>query len=160
MGETIVAIELNRVDKREIEALAIVPFIRAVAKKIGLDAACAILCEVNRKEAFDRGRSLAQTLGRNDIDALVEEVQTWGRGGGWEMRVLERTPRTYFFDVTRCPYAERYEALRVRQFGGCLSCCRDEPFARGFNSRLRLERTKTLMEGAECCDFRYHLQEK
>lgn len=154
------AIELNRVDKREIEALAVVPFIRAVAQRIGMDAACAILCEVNCNEAFERGRSLAQTLGRNDIDALVAEVQTWGRGGGWEMQVRERTPRTYFFDVTRCPYADRYASLGVKPFGVALSCCRDEPFARGFNSRLKLERTMTLMEGAERCDFRYSLQEE
>jgi hypothetical protein len=86
-----VAIELKRIVKREIEALAIVPFIRAVAKRIGLEPALATLCQVNQNEALERGKSLAQTLGRNDIDALVEEVQSWGRGGGWEMRVLERT---------------------------------------------------------------------
>ena len=34
---------------------------------------------------------------------------------------------------------------------------RDEPFARGFNPQLRLERTKTIMEGADHCDFRYYL---
>ena len=154
------AMELNRVERREIEALAVVPYLRAVAQRIGLDQACAILREVNRTEAWQRGKTLAQTMGRNDIEALIEEVETWGRGGGWEMQVLERTPRTYFFDVTRCPYAERYEALGMKELGDCLSCCRDEPFAKGFNPRLKLERTTTLMEGAERCDFRYTLREE
>ncbi|MCP4899587.1 MAG: L-2-amino-thiazoline-4-carboxylic acid hydrolase, partial [bacterium] len=46
-----------------------------------------------------------------------------------------------------------------QEYGVGFSCCRDEPHARGFNPRLRLERTKTLMEGADHCDFRYSLED-
>jgi hypothetical protein len=35
---------------------------------------------------------------------------------------------------------------------------RDE--ARGFNPQLKLVRTKTIMEGADHCDFRYYLRAK
>ena len=150
--------ELNRVDKRAIEALAVVPVIKAAAERIGADRARAILCEVNEREAYERGRAQATAGGRNDIEALVEEVEGWGRGGGWKMEVLEQTAATYFFNVTRCPYYERYEALGVAEFGVCLSCCRDEPFARGFNPNLELVRSMTIMEGADCCDFRYRLK--
>ena len=38
-----------------------------------------------------------------------------------------------------------------------MSCCRDEPYSRGFNPDLRLTRTRTIMEGAADCDFRYRL---
>ena len=150
--------ELNRIEKRAIEALAIAPFIDAVSKKIGEDEALSILMEVNRQEAFQRGKSLAKELGDNGMDALVEEVDGWGRGGVWEMDVLEKTATTYFFNVTRCPYYEKYRELGLEKFGVGFSCCRDEPFARGFNPRLRLERTKTIMEGADLCDFRYCLE--
>jgi hypothetical protein len=40
--------DLNRIEKRAIEALAIVPIIRAVTQRIGMDSALAILREVNR----------------------------------------------------------------------------------------------------------------
>lgn len=150
--------ELNRIEKRAIEALAVVPLIKAVAERIGLNEALSIVCEVNEQEAYQRGQNMAAAGGRNDINALVEEVEGWGRGGVWEMEVLEQTPETYFFDVTRCPYHEKYEELGVREFGSCLSCCRDATFARGFNPNLRLVRTTTIMEGAECCDFRYYLK--
>jgi len=152
--------ELNRIEKRAIEALAIAPVIRAVAQRIGMDSTLAILREVNRQEAFQRGQNMRKSDGQNGIDVLVDDVATWGDGGVWEMDVLERTPTTYFFNVTRCPYYEKYRELGVEEFGVEFSCCRDEPFARGLNPHLVLMRTKTLMEGADHCDFQYYLNLK
>jgi hypothetical protein len=149
--------ELNRIEKRAIEALAIAPVIRAVAQRIGKDESLAILQAVNQQEAFERGRRMAKEMGDNGIKELVDEVAGWGRGGVWEMNVLEQTPTTYFFNVTRCPYYEKYKELGLEEFGPGFSCCRDEPFARGFNPQLRLERTQTIMDGADHCDFRYYL---
>lgn len=151
--------KLNRIEKRAIEALAIAPVIRAVSQRIGLEEAQAILREVNQQEAFLRGRSMAEEMGGNGIKELVDEVAGWGRGGVWEMDVLEQTQTTYFFNVTRCPYYEKYKELGLEEFGVGLSCCRDEPFAKGFIPQLRLERAKTIMEGADHCDFRYYLED-
>ena len=151
---------LNRIEKRAVEALAIAPVIRAVSQRIGRDEALALLQEVNQQEAFQRGRRMAEKMDRKGIEELVDEVAGWGRGGVWEMDVLERTSTTYFFNVTRCPYYEKYRELGLEEFGVGFSCCRDEPFARGFNPQLRLERTKTIMEGADHCDFRYYLGDK
>jgi hypothetical protein len=152
--------ELNRIEKRAIEALAIAPVIRAVSQRIGRDEALAILQAVNQQEASRRGRRMAEKMERNGIEELVDEVAGWGRGGVWEMEVLEQTPTTYFFNVTRCPYYEKYREMGLEEFGVGFSCCRDEPFARGFNPQLRLERTETIMEGADHCDFRYYLEDK
>ncbi len=152
--------ELNRVEKRAIEALAIAPVIRMVSRKIGKDEALKILKEVNEQEAFERGKSLKKKEGKNGIAELAREVNSWGEGGNWEMDVLEQTPVTYFFNVRQCPYYEKYRELGLLDLGVELSCCRDKPFAQGFNSKLKLVRSKTIMEGAEYCDFRYYLNSK
>ena len=152
--------KLNRIEKRVIEALAIAPIIKAVAQRIGWDEALAILQEANQQEAFQRGNRLAEEMKLNGIEELVDDVAEWGRGGIFEMDVLEQTPTTYFFNVTRCPYYDKYKELGLEEFGVGFSCCRDESFARGFNLQLRLERTKTIMEGSEYCDFRYYLDDK
>ena len=150
---------ISRIERRAIEAQAVAPVIRAIERRIGREDALALLTEVNQKEAFDRGRTAAEESGRNGIDELVEDVAGWGVGGTMELDVVKRTPTTFFFDVTRCPYFETYRELGLEQYGVAFSCCRDEPFARGFNPRLRLERTQTIMEGSDRCDFRYHLEE-
>lgn len=151
--------EISRLEKRAIEARAIEPVIRAVARELGWDEALSLLIEVNRDEAYRRGRRTAREMGGNGIDELARDVDGWGRGGVWEMKVLERTESTFFFDVTRCPYFERYREMGMADLGVALSCCRDEPFARGFNPGLRLVRTRTIMEGADRCDFRYYLDD-
>ena len=148
--------EINRIEKRAIEALAILPIIKLVSEKLGMDEARAILREVNQNEAFERGRKMMQE--QKVIEALVKDVDTWGEGGDWDIEVLEQTSTTYFFNVLRCPYYEKYQELGLEEFGVELSCCRDEPFARGLNPDLELVRTKTIMEGADLCDFRYYLR--
>lgn len=149
---------INRIEKRAIEALAILPIIKLVAEKIGRDEAVAILREVNQKEAFQRGRKMMKE--KNVIEELAKDVDTWGEGGAWEIEVLEKTSTTYFFNVLRCPYYDKYKELGLEEFGVELSCCRDEPFARGLHPDLKLVRTKTIMEGADHCDFRYSLHAK
>ncbi len=149
--------ELGRIEKRAIEASAVAPFIQAVAQRIGKKNALAILQEVNEQEAYQRGESMRKKLGRTGIAELVEDVATWGLGGKLEMEVLEQTPETYHFNVTRCPYYEKYRELGLVEYGVAFSCCRDQPFARGFHPQLKLERTQTIMEGADYCDFRYTL---
>ena len=149
---------MNRIEKRAIEAAAIAPVIQAVSKKLGKNEALEVLKDINQQEAFERGQKLAAETGENGIETLVEDVATWGAGGSWEMEVVEQTSRTYFFNVLRCPYYEKYRELGLEEFGVELSCCRDEPFARGLNPHLKLVRTKTIMEGADYCDFRYYLE--
>jgi len=152
------AVTLDRIQRRAIEAQALAPLMRALVRKLGRKEALELLREVNEQEAFQRGRSSYAARGGNGIPELVEEVASWGEGGVLEMNVIEQTDSTFFFDVTRCPYYERYKELGLEELGVAMSCCRDEPHARGFHPELRLERTQTLMEGADRCDFRYRLE--
>ncbi len=109
--------ELNRIEKRAIEALAVAPVIRAVSQRVGRDEALAILMEVNQQEALQRGQEMMGIEGQNGIDELVNEVASWGEGGIWEMDVLEQTSTTYFFNVFRCPCYEKYRELGLDEFG-------------------------------------------
>ncbi len=127
------------------------------SKKIGREEALEVLKEVNQQEAFKRGQSTIRTDGLSTIEELVKDVSTWGDGGEWNIEVLEETSKTYYFNVHRCLYYEKYKELGLEKLGVQLSCCRDEPFARGLDPKLRLSRTKTIMEGAVFCDFRYDL---
>ena len=148
---------ITRLEKRAIEAMAIAPLIGELSKIFEKKEILAVLRDINQKEAFERGRNMATEKRDKTIEILVKDVATWGAGDVWEMEVLEQTPTTYFFNVTRCPYYEKYSELGLEEYGVELSCCRDEPFARGLNPRLKLVRTQTIMQGADVCDFRYHL---
>ncbi len=150
--------KITRLEKRSIEVQAIAPVIEMVSKKIGKEEALEVLKEVNQQEAFTRGQSTVRTAGLSTIEELVKDVSTWGDGGEWKIEVLEETSTTYYFNLHRCLYYEKYKELGLEKLGVQLSCCRDEPFARGLDPKLKLSRTQTIMEGADFCDFRYNLE--
>ena len=47
----------------------------------------------------------------------------------------------------------------MADLGGIFSCGRDGALSTGFNARIKLTRTQTIMEGASHCDFRYTIEE-
>ncbi len=142
---------------REIEGLIAVPLIRGFMEECGGEKAMDRAGRVIQDLAREAGRKAAEGLGSNSLTDLVSLMESWSEGGLLVEEILEKTDRTYFFNVTRCRYAELYEELGIREFGHTLSCCRDEPFVRGFNPLIKFERTQTIMEGAPICDFRLTL---
>jgi len=149
---------VSLIEQRVIEAKALAPLIRAAGRELGLDKVKAMVQAINQEASREYGRELARSLGSNSLADLAREVASWGEGGVLEEEVLERSETVYAFNVTRCLYAERYAELGLAELGYCLSCCRDEPFAQGFNPEIVFKRTRTIMEGAPFCDFRYSLK--
>lgn len=148
---------VNLIDRRVIEANALVPVIRAFGERIGLDAAKAVAQKTHENMSRQYGRACAEEKGSNIMADLAEVISSWAKGGALEVAVIELTDTSYIFNVTRCRYAEKYREMGVMEFGHCLSCCRDEPFAKGFNPKIRFERSQTIMEGAPFCDFKFFL---
>ncbi len=52
-----------------------------------------------------------------------------------------------------------YRDLGMANLGFALSCARDFALVEGFNPNIKLERTQTIMQGADHCDFRFTLRE-
>jgi hypothetical protein len=150
---------VSHLQRREIQAPVSAGLIRAYADVLGLDRALEIATIAIRSDAAAAGREAAERMGGGTLPALEQLVrELWGAEGAMTVRFLEVTARTLHFDVTRCRYAELYERLGMRELGFCLSCSRDEAFARAFNPRLTLRRTRTIMQGAPLCDFRFELE--
>jgi hypothetical protein len=72
---------------------------------------------------------------------------------GLEMEVISKSEREAFMVVRECEWA-RYYKERHPRVGYLMACSTDEAAYRAFNSSLRLQRTETIMEGSDKCDFR------
>ena len=79
----------------------------------------------------------------------------WTKGGALEIDIKEQTDTTFTFNVTRCRYAETYKAMGLGEIGALLSCNRDGAFCEGYDPKLKLERSQTIMGGASHCDFKF-----
>jgi hypothetical protein len=104
---------------------------------------------------MEAGAELAKDLGEASLDAFAKGLERWRRSGALEIEVTEHTADRYNFNVTRCRYAEMYQALGMQDLGGALSCQRDHALIEGFNPNIKLTRTQTIMEGKPFCDFRF-----
>jgi len=150
--------DVRLLERREIEAGIAAPLLEGFIKEFGEERALAAALAVISGQAGRAGEAAAARFGVRGLEGLARAVrEMWSAGGALTVEFLEEGPSRRFFNVTRCGYAESYERMGVRRFGGCLSCSRDAAFAAGFDPAIRMERTRTIMEGAPHCDFRFYL---
>jgi hypothetical protein len=148
--------DVDHLTRRAIQAPIAACLIRAFAEEMGREKALEIAGRAIQSDAMQGGRAVADMYGDNSLKTLARVVrEIWAAGDALTVRFIEETDQRLYFDVTRCRYAEMYEKLGMRDLGFCLSCCRDGSFGEGFNPRIRLARTQTIMEGAGFCDFRF-----
>lgn len=68
---------------------------------------------------------------------------------------LELTDTVCQLKVNKCLWAKTFRDKDAGDFGYACVCHGDFSGAQAFNPKLRMERTKTLMEGHDCCNHRY-----
>jgi hypothetical protein len=99
---------------------------------------------------------MAQAVGgETSMQTFVDRQELWRRGDALQIEVKEQTDTRYRYNVTRCRYAEMYRDMGLGEIGHLLSCQRDGTFCEGYDKRLTLKRTQTIMQGASHCDFDY-----
>jgi fumarate reductase iron-sulfur subunit len=150
--------QINVLTRREIEARIAGPLIKAFIEELGRDKAVAVVNRVINSLARESGEQLARQMGGNSMADFARGLSAWGAGGAYEMQELELTDTKYDFDIKRCRYAEMYKELGLADLGVVLSCGRDFELVEGFNPRMKLVRTQTIMEGYDHCDFRIALK--
>ena len=149
-------IEVTHLKCREIQAPIVSSLIKAFADKVGYDKAIEIVEQVVREDAVLSGRTLADKYGGNTLRELARIVnEEWANDNAMKIEIIKEDEDELCFNVVSCKYAEMYEKLGIKELGNILSCNRDFSFMEGFNPEIELKRTKTIMTGSECCDFRY-----
>lgn len=139
--------------RREIEALMVKPFLDAFEKELGHEKTYEIVEKVIAEIAFEQGKEYAELLGGNGIDALMGQAEAWSSNDALDMQMYVENETDCYSPVKRCAYVDMYERIGMKELGKVLSCLRDEFFYQGFNPEMEMCRSKTLMDGGDCCDF-------
>lgn len=146
---------ISILDQRRIEAAVIKPLMEGFEAELGREKSRAILSRAIKKMAREKGRQMADGAPDITLAGFASLLEPWYRDGALEIETLEESPDRYHLDITRCRYAEMYREMGLDGLGFILSCDRDAALIEGFNPALELKRTKTIMQGGDCCDFRY-----
>src|ERR1700728_764467 len=147
--------ELGILARRRIEAGIIAPVYREMRQAIGEAKARDILRRAMRRAAIDAGAEMASRAQSGaDLESFKAILPLWTRDDALTIEVLDDKPGVLDFNVRRCRYAETYRAMGLGEIGEILSCNRDGAFCEGYDPRIKLTRTQTIMGGASHCDLR------
>jgi len=69
--------------------------------------------------------------------------------------IVEDTPNAFAIKVTECLWARTFREVDAADIGYACICHPDFASAAAFNPKMRMERTRTLMQGHECCNHRW-----
>jgi hypothetical protein len=153
--------QLGILARRRMEAAIIAPIYDEMRQAIGEDKARDILRRAIRRAAIDAGAEMASRAeGGADLESFKAILPLWAKDDALTIEVIDDRPGVFDFNVKRCRYAETYRAMGLGDIGDILSCNRDGAFCEGYDPRIKLTRTHTIMKGASHCDFRYRSSEK
>jgi hypothetical protein len=151
--------DLPILEQRRIEAALVKPIYEEMVLRLGEQQAQQILATAIKKHAVAQGQAYADAAradgGEPSLPGFRALLPQWQAGGALEIDMLEETSERLDFNVTRCHYAEMYREMGLSHIGHVLSCNRDGTFCEGYDPRIRLERSQTIMGGASHCDFGY-----
>jgi len=151
---------LSMLDKRRIEAEILKEVYETLKASHGVEVARKTVEESVRRSAIEQARAFAAAApGGPSLKAFQDVMPLWTQGGALEIEVKEQTDTTFTFNVVRCRYAETYKAMGLGEIGALLSCNRDGAFCEGYDPKLKLERSQTIMGGASHCDFKYRYED-
>ncbi|MGI9524428.1 MAG: L-2-amino-thiazoline-4-carboxylic acid hydrolase [Hyphomicrobiaceae bacterium] len=151
---------LPMLERRRIEAQILKHVHEELRASHGVDVANKTIATAVRASSIEQARDMAaREDGGTSLSSFVELQELWTMGGALEVDVQEHSETAYRFNVTRCRYAEMYLEMGLGDIGHLLSCQRDGTFCEGYDHRLRLTRSQTIMQGANHCDFDYRYVE-
>lgn len=147
---------LSMIEKRRIEAEILKHVYDQLKDSHGVAVARSTIGEAVRRSALEQAaRFAAQSPEGPSLQGFIDMQPLWTAEGALEVQEVGRAENAYAFNVVRCRYSEMYKAMGLGEIGGLLSCQRDGTFCEGYDPKLKLTRTQTIMEGASHCDFRF-----
>jgi fumarate reductase iron-sulfur subunit len=145
--------------RRQIEAEIAIPLIKAFMEEVGREKALEIARKAIEELAAESGRMLARMVNGNSLEHLAKTTDVFAQGGALDFQIMESSPDRLSLNMTRCRFSEICKERGWNEFGYLLACGRDFAMFKGFNPKIKLTRTQTVMEGAPFCDFRFETTE-
>ena len=140
----------------KIQAQVLVPLVKAMQAELGEERANAIVRKALRDLYRGYGEEFWRAKNEDNLGkAMTSAFTTFARDDALDTEVKQQSQDAFDLDVTRCRYAEFYNALGEPELGFLLVCSADYFMAEGFGPDIKLTRTQTIMQGASHCDFRY-----
>lgn len=134
----------------------LVPILQGLAKESGEEEFLQALRKVAFECAFKAGQEKARQLPSNDLAAFkgAGEPRHFGKHV-FTLETIEDSPQALELRVAECLYAKTFREMGAAKIGYSLICHRDYGDCQGFNPKITMMRSKTLMQGDDYCNHRF-----
>ena len=143
----------------------LVLLVREMEKTIGKTKAHLIVEKTFYKDMYDSVTKELIELGPvNEFADFVriekEENESTDIRNTVTIKTVTDTENMLGLHITECLDAEVFKELGAEDIGYLVACNPDHAYAKACNPRVKLRRTKTLMQGDEHCDHVWYWDEK
>ncbi len=111
----------------------------------------------NGERSLKEWEEIAKNNGGNTIEDLIKVLWEPLKNEGFEYSFQE-TEDGVQMNCTRCGLYEMAKHLGITEEAFYMYCASDPYITEGFNSDIGFKRTKTLMQGHDCCDHFYYMK--
>lgn len=137
-----------------------VSLMNLLADKIGKDKFMKLLKEAASESAARGAKQMAKNLPKNDLAAWTTSLRKpdyfWKNVLTFE--IVEDTEKAFEVKITECLWAKTIRDLKAGDIGYAMICHPDFAMVRAFNPKMKLIRTKTLMQSHDCCNHRWVIE--
>jgi predicted ArsR family transcriptional regulator len=137
-----------------------VQIMNILAEKIGKEKFITMLKDASAETTAAAAKQLVSSLPKNDLAGFVSVLKKpdyfWKHALTFE--IVEDTPTTFEVKVTECIWAKTFHDFKAPDIGYAMVCHSDFAMAQAYNPKMKLTRTKTLMQGHDCCNHRYVME--
>ncbi len=125
----------------------------ALEEKLGEEVSEIMLAH-REKENLKTWKQIGSSVKENNVQGLLDSLWKGCSDIGMEF-TYKRIGKETHMNVSHCPLAEMAIEIDKADWGFKCYCMDDEAIVKGFNSEIEFRRSKTLMEGDDCCDHIY-----
>lgn len=146
--------KLTEFEKLEIQMAFVVPLVRELQDILGKD----VILDALRQRVDMRVAAAKQNAAQaQSMTGVMKDFERFAAGEDvLELDVQAFDESRAEVNVTACKYARMMEGFGATDLGELLCCSED--YALTEAAGVQLERTQTIMGGADCCDFKFCLK--
>jgi len=136
-----------------------IKFARFLELELGKEKMLELVKKSATHELLKFGKMQAKQFGKNDLKAYTAQFKGPRMQSAITYKTIEDTDKVFEIEVAECLVAAVFLQAKAADIGYASVCWGDYAWAEGFNPKIKLIRSKTLMQGDAYCNHKYVLEE-
>ena len=136
-----------------------IKFAKFLIQELGEDKLMRILKKQTEQRMLKFGQEQAKKMQDTSLQSFAKQFKGPNNFKyTLKKEIVEDTEKTFALKITDCLWATTFLKNKAAEIGFARVCYGEYFWAKGFNANIKMIRSKTLMQGFDCCNPRYILE--